>query len=250
MNAGTGRLHGDARRRVDAHLDEIEQVLQRSGMSRDERRNVLDDVETQVLEMLAARVQGDPSPEDVSAVIAELDPPESYAVGAGEPEGAAAPPTRISRLAVLGAFWGSLFVIAIVLAPIVALRVPVGAHPHRSLAWWQILWLILMVTAVTGMFGMTILGAVAVSQIRDSRRRLHGLGLAFADAVFYPLLALGAVLLVLATELKRFCFPVGHDTTVVVATVAIYFVALVAWAVLGWLFGRWAWGVATRRSAA
>ncbi len=48
-------------------------------MSRSERQNILDDVETQIVEMLSARTQGNPMVEDVKAVIAELDPPESYA---------------------------------------------------------------------------------------------------------------------------------------------------------------------------
>jgi hypothetical protein len=39
-------------------------------------------------------------------------------------------------------------------------------------------------------FGTTILGGVAISQIRYSRGRLYGLGLALVDALLYPLLAL------------------------------------------------------------
>ena len=40
----TRRFGAEVQRRIDAHLDEIEKVLQSAGMSRDERRNVLDNV--------------------------------------------------------------------------------------------------------------------------------------------------------------------------------------------------------------
>jgi hypothetical protein len=79
------RLDEDARRQIDEHLDSIEEVLRGAAMSRSERQNILDDVETQIVEMLAARTHGRPTVEDVKAVIAELDPPESYASeGQGE----------------------------------------------------------------------------------------------------------------------------------------------------------------------
>jgi len=238
MTRSTRRFDAEVQRRIDAHLDEIEKVLQSAGMSRDERRNVLDNVETQVLEMLAARVQGQPSPEEVSAVIAELDPPESYAAGAREPEAAAAPATRMSRLAVVGAFWGALFFVTRV-------ATSGGGDSGNPLA------LAIILAGLTGPFGMTILGAVAISEIRDPRNRLHGLGLAFADAVFYPLLVLGAIPLGLAMLVRYLRYrpaPIGEGSNGLVVAVTIFAAALVAWAVLGWLFARWAWRVATRRS--
>jgi len=84
MGAALG-LDDAVRRRVDEHLDSIEEVLRGTGMARSERQNILDDVETQIVEMLAARAHGSPTVQDVKAVIAELDPPESYAPeGQGE----------------------------------------------------------------------------------------------------------------------------------------------------------------------
>jgi len=81
------RLDEDARRQIDKHLDSIDEALRNADMSRSERQNILDDVETQIVEMLAARTQGNPTVDDVKAVIAELDPPESYAAA---PEGSQA----------------------------------------------------------------------------------------------------------------------------------------------------------------
>ena len=84
MGAALG-LDDAVRRCIDEHLDSIEEVLRGTGMARSERQNILDDVETQIVEMLAARTHGRPTVEDAKAVIAELDPPESYASeGQGE----------------------------------------------------------------------------------------------------------------------------------------------------------------------
>src|SRR5439155_11600852 len=72
--------------------------------------------------------------------------------------------------------------------------VPAGTQPPGP-AWWQI---VLMVTllplGIAAPFGTTILGNIAMSQIRRSGGRLHGLSLAVADALFYPLLVLDALI--------------------------------------------------------
>ena len=54
-------------------------------MTRSERRNINDDVESQILEMLTARGGGDdPSAAGLEAVLAELDPPEFYGSQTGQ----------------------------------------------------------------------------------------------------------------------------------------------------------------------
>ena len=75
----TAEDNGVAQRHIDDHLDRIEAVLQGGGMSRGERQHILDDVQTQIHDMLAERCQGTPTVDDVCAVLAELDPPENYA---------------------------------------------------------------------------------------------------------------------------------------------------------------------------
>jgi hypothetical protein len=62
-------------------------------------------------------------------------------------------------------------------------------------AWWQ--WILMYTLVPLGLaspFGTTILGAIALTQIRHSRGRLSGLWLALCDVLFYPLLAADAVI--------------------------------------------------------
>jgi hypothetical protein len=58
--------------------------------------------------------------------------------------------------------------------------------------WASPMLLLLMVPAFLAPFGTTILGVIALSQIRRSNGRIYGLGLALFDALFFPLILLGA----------------------------------------------------------
>jgi tRNA A-37 threonylcarbamoyl transferase component Bud32 len=71
--------------------------------------------------------------------------------------------------------------------------------------------LLFLVIVLVAMFGTTLLGWVAVSQIRHSGGRLYGMGLAVCDAMLFPLLAVGwgivlvfAVVMIEASEPLRF----------------------------------------------
>ncbi|MCL2647599.1 MAG: hypothetical protein FWD61_11430 [Phycisphaerales bacterium] len=84
-------LSEEARRRLDAHLDAVEQALATAGNSREQRRAVVDDLESQINEMLAARSDaegggGSPTLADVEAVLAQVDPPAAYGNAAGPSE--------------------------------------------------------------------------------------------------------------------------------------------------------------------
>ena len=98
---------------------------------------------------------------------------------------------RFSRTAIVGAGWISFLVIA-VLMMFIAYRVelPAGQTPPGP-AWWQILLrFTLLPVAAAAPFGTTILGWIAVSQIRSSAGKICGLGLAVFDGLLFPLLAL------------------------------------------------------------
>jgi tRNA A-37 threonylcarbamoyl transferase component Bud32 len=104
---------------------------------------------------------------------------------------------RFSRTAIVGAAWSPLFFIAAVLFLTVSTRVVVGpGNLPLGPAWWQVLLsFTLLPLGLTAPFGTTILGTVAISQIRQSRGRLYGLGLAVFDALFFPLLLLDALII-------------------------------------------------------
>jgi hypothetical protein len=113
-------LGSEARMPMDAYLDAVDQALRASGMDRDARRSITDDLETQIIETLAARAGPRPTPADVQGVLAALDPPEAYADaerGGAAPSAERQPPLpppaapakaspRLSRTALVGAIWG------------------------------------------------------------------------------------------------------------------------------------------------
>jgi serine/threonine protein kinase len=100
-----------------------------------------------------------------------------------------------SRTAIVGACWGSLCVV-VCLAAIVLQSVGRGTTSLHGLfaqiAFVMFGFLLLIVAAAP--FGTTILGWVAVSQIRRSAGKLHGLWLAVFDGLLFPLLAVDAVI--------------------------------------------------------
>ncbi|MCW5553112.1 MAG: protein kinase [Verrucomicrobiae bacterium] len=104
---------------------------------------------------------------------------------------------RFSRTAIVGALWAPLFLIVGVSSlAFWTVDTVTPSSPPPGPAWWQlVLGFTLLPLGLTAPFGTTILGTVAISQIRHSRGRLYGLGLAVFDALFFPLLVLNALIL-------------------------------------------------------
>ncbi len=81
---------------------------------------------------------------------------------------------------------------------------PGTGGPTAGPEWWQLAILIpALILGVTGPFVTTILGWVAVSQIRRSAGRIHGLQLALFDGLVFPLMALGAVIALAGVALAK-----------------------------------------------
>ena len=78
MTEPTIQLDPACRQRIDRHLDAVDQALQAGGVGRGERRQIADDLQNQILEMLAARAGKTPKLADIEAILTELDPPEAY----------------------------------------------------------------------------------------------------------------------------------------------------------------------------
>lgn len=223
------------RQRIDTHLDAIDDVLKRDGIGREERRNIVDNVETQLLEMLGREAgAGEPTLGQVEAVLARMDRPEAYGRSTGEDakkplQGTKveatlhfAPPNpgqpRTSRTAIWGAVliglsvlgWG---VVVLLMVPMLFLTHRVAVHqeivvPYNAEAMSQpttqcvaatakpASWLKLALIAVPLCVGLfpalagTLLGWIAVIQISKSKGLLRGAGLAWFDALFYPIVAL------------------------------------------------------------
>ncbi len=91
-------------------------------------------------------------------------------------------PAGFSRVAIVGAAWFGVALVGIL---------TVAGPIQRGLPWWQtLLSFMILLPTLSAPFGTTILGWVAVSQIRRSAGKLRGLGLAVFDGVLFPLLVL------------------------------------------------------------
>ncbi len=69
-------LSTELTKQVTAHLDEVRNYL--GNLSADERQEILQSIESHIYDALETRSNGDSSPALLEAVIAEMDPPESY----------------------------------------------------------------------------------------------------------------------------------------------------------------------------
>jgi hypothetical protein len=102
-------------------------------------------------------------------------------------------PEKFSRKAIIGACWApfSLFILGLFWS----VALPVGEAPTGP-PWWQIgIAILTLPPACTAPFGTTILGWMAVGDIRRSRGRIRGLPLAVFDGLLFPLLALDVFLI-------------------------------------------------------
>lgn len=151
------------------------------------------------------------------------------------------PPARFSRTAIVGVCW-SYFAVLAALFWWVATDGGPGQNPT---AFSYLLTLTLVPLGIAAPFGTTILGWVAVAQIRRSSGRIYGLPLALFDAMLFPLLALDFITnLVLARGWWAFA-SLAKDTSIAPyskATIVIVdILILLAWVVLDYLIVRRVW---------
>ena len=216
-------LPPDVRIHVDAYLDAVRAAQMAAGVPSDEAAGIRDDLRAQIYDMLSARAAGrTPAPEDVQAVLAQLEPPEAFGP-AGE-GGAAAPPRasvpavapapaaplpagppkpKFCRTALLGllgflpvmgfcvlsvplAFFGSLVLHA---GP----RADMAGGPLPAIS--QMTWFAVCVGLIplAGMLWTTVCGIAAIVQIRRAAGQITGLWLAVFDAVVFPIIILVVV---------------------------------------------------------
>ncbi|HVX10426.1 MAG TPA: hypothetical protein VHC22_04560 [Pirellulales bacterium] len=199
MSQATPNLPDDVRQRIDDHLDRIERVLIRGDVSRIERRSIVDEVETQIYEMLAARAGEDPAVA-VSQILAGLDGPEAYArdtgpaaVATSNSQENAAPSQphswwqrarqwwsvrpemrRLSPPALLAACWAGT-----------AILLTLCALSFRSPP--VLLFALLFLVGLTAPVGVTVLGFLAVRRIRRGSNE-SGMPLALLETFFFPIL--------------------------------------------------------------
>ena len=216
-------LPPDVRSHVDVYLDAVRAAQMAAGVPSDEAAGIRDDLRAQIYDMLSARAAGrTPAPEDVQAVLAQLEPPEAFgpsgeggaaaaaprapapAAAASLPAAQAAPlpvgppKPKFCRTALLGLLgFLPMMGFCVLLVPLAyfgchVLRVGPGADmaggplPHIS----QMSWLAVCAGLIplAGMLWTTICGIAAIVQIRRAAGQLTGLWLAVFDAVVFPII--------------------------------------------------------------
>ena len=217
----------DVRQRVFRHLEEIDKALGAQNVEWVQRRAIVDDVEGQITEMLSARKVGTPTMADIEAILVELDPPASYGsntVAAGTVPPALPvnlPPAKLSRRAVWGAVFAPLVLILALFFMVrqttypqpasieTATRLPDGRTEYTSGSappppefyhqepgpGMKLTIIPVMLLGLVSPFLTTFWGIAAIGEIRRSGGRIYGMPLAVADALFYPLVALDAILI-------------------------------------------------------
>lgn len=117
-----------------------------------------------------------------------------------------APDAKLSKCALAGAIWAPfvlalIFVAIATIVPAYTVRQATPGEALTGMGFFQIIALcIAAVFALVGFsapFGTTILGVVAIGQIRRSAGKLYGLPLAVFDALLFPLLFVNLMLLAL-----------------------------------------------------
>jgi hypothetical protein len=122
--------------------------------------------------------------------------PGAVSAGAGAvaatTEGASLSSAHLSRLAIVGVCWAAMFLILGMCWFIPGRVARYGSTPSTGLL--GLLALPIMLLGPTAPFGTTILGWIAVAQIRRGAGKLYGLGLAVFDGLVFPLLLLDAMI--------------------------------------------------------
>ena len=177
---------------VDERLDAIDRVLLRAGVSRGERRRIVEEVEAQVHELLARRNPEAPTRADVAAVLDSLDPPEAYAPEEyrhrlADPARAPATP-RVPQPSLLALGSAAGAVLTLLLAFLAYGLLEGGGGGDRD-----ILLLVLGPVLLLGAGAVTACGIAAIRRIRSSGGWLFGLPAALFAAALFPLLLLNGL---------------------------------------------------------
>jgi tRNA A-37 threonylcarbamoyl transferase component Bud32 len=157
---------------IDVRLDEM--VLRALDKNPELRYQTAGDFRTQVETIVS----------EMGSAAASADLPSKGMVTETDGGMRALPESRFSRTAIVGACWA--------VAGILHFLLPTLGYRMKS----EFVPIMMSVLGLSAPFGTTMLGWIAVWQIRRSAGRLHGLWLAVFDGLFFPLLLLVAAVAV------------------------------------------------------
>jgi predicted Ser/Thr protein kinase len=191
---------------IDVRFDEV--VLKALEHDRELRYQHASEVQTSV-----EAVRGTPSQPPTTATLppAAIPTPSAHdppAVGKIELPAPPASPPRLSPTALTGALCGAAIMLAAPLAIVASQNIDPRYYFdkqtgifHQGPTWAIVLMFVGWVLSGLSVAGMTLLGVVAVAQIRRTPEKLYGLRLALFDALLCPLLLLDLVIGVLGAYL-------------------------------------------------
>lgn len=202
-----------ARKRLDDHLDAVDEVLRKYQQPRHARAAIVDELENQILEQLGEKVgKREATADDLEPILAAMDPPESYARNsidlASLPPAFGFPPEeppRFNKATAAGLIWIGWFTLAVMflvtllfiqVSPAISTPNPggPGGAPlvltpamYAYQTWWGTLIIIfLCIPGLIAPVATTVLGWLGMAQIRQSGGREYGLGLAALNAWGFP----------------------------------------------------------------
>ena len=178
---------------LDDRLDAIDRVLLRAGVSRGERRSIVEEVEAHVYEMLSRKTEGDPQRADVVSVLATLDPPEAYAPEpyrrrvreTAQPKPIVLRRPQPSLLALGSAAWAMICIFITMVLGYLMVEGEAGQ-----------LIIILAAVLLPSALAVTGCGIWAIVKIRKSEGWLFGLRAALIAALMLPILLGNGILVV------------------------------------------------------
>jgi tRNA A-37 threonylcarbamoyl transferase component Bud32 len=145
----------------------------------------------------------------------------------------------ISGKAILGACWAPLFFLAVagfmVTSDVMSYGSVRTGIPVPGI-WTIVPGAVVGILGLLAPFGTTILGIMAISDIRQSPSRLRGLGLAYFDVIFYPLLVLDVVLIAGLGFALSAVVPAANIVVGLFLVVPVCLILDAVLAVLGWRY--------------
>ena len=192
---------------IDVRLDEM--VLRALDKNPELRYQTAGDFRTQVETIVS----------EMGSAAASADLPSKGMVTETDGGMRALPESRFSRTAIVGACWAVLGILHFL--------VPTLGYRMKS----EFVPIIMSVLGLSAPFGTTILGWIAVWQIRRSAGRLHGLWLAVFDGLFFPLLLLVAAVAV-ALGLLILELEIGSLKNVYVGGLALLVCSPLCWFII------------------
>lgn len=182
--------------RINQYLGAVKEHL--GALSTEEVDEILDSIRAHIDSELRTRGKEGPGLALVEAVLAEMDPPESYAETTSALEDVDLTGQRFSRYPIIGTI---LLPFGILMALLMLVAIPGGGVGGAMTGWQWLARYIILPLGIVAPFACTALGIMGISEINKSGGRIIGLPLALFVGIFYPILLIDGILFVLALRL-------------------------------------------------